>query len=104
MKVIVTRDSVAAGDDFNAPHIISFHVKDDLRLKDVFKHLAQVQYLPTVAGRGHSWQAVINERIAADFVANKRQPKFSMLLFSPITDFVIDEDFHINFRYKSARH
>lgn len=98
----MTRDSVAAGDDFDAPHLISIDVSDNSRLKDAFKHLTQIQYLPTVAGRGHSWQAVINERIAANFVANKRQPKFSILLFSPLKDFASNEVVHINFRYKPS--
>lgn len=102
MNVVVTRDSVAAGDDCDAPHVISFVASERMRVKDVFKHLARLRYLPHVAGRGHSWEALFNERKVASFVANKRRPKFSMLLFTPLTEFVIEGNVHIHLHYKSA--
>jgi hypothetical protein len=59
ISVILTRDSVCAGDDGDAPHRKRIQVK---RFVDVaaFADEAASGYLPTVAGRGHSWTCVLN--------------------------------------------
>ena len=102
MKVVVTRDSVAAGDDLDAPHPVSFEVGNAGRLNEVFKHLDRLGYLPSVAGRGHSWQVFAEKREIGKFVANRGQPEPSEFLASPLTDFAVNGELCIHFRYNSA--
>jgi hypothetical protein len=54
LTVSVTRESVAAGDDADAPHKYTFEIEGSANLRDVFNLLADRNYLASVAGRGHS--------------------------------------------------
>lgn len=101
MKVVVNRDSVAAGDDVKS-HRVSFEVDDTLQLTNLFEHIALANYLPSVSGRGHSWHVSANNRHIARFVANRRQPESSKLLAVPIADFAIEGEILIHFHYFSA--
>lgn len=104
MRVVVTRDSVAAGDDADAPHRVSFEPDCAARIGEVFKHLEQIGYLPWVDGRGHRWYASAGSQTVAEFVANRRQPEFTKLLASPLTEFAVHGELRIHFRYSSARY
>jgi hypothetical protein len=58
--VVLTRDSVCAGDDGDAPHekTITTHSFTD---PVVLARETSSGYLPSVAGIGHSWICVLNE-------------------------------------------
>jgi hypothetical protein len=70
----VERESVCMGDDVDAPHLYSFKVPCDFSLDDVFRHLAGKHYLASVAGRNHSWDAIIGKKSLAKFLASNREP------------------------------
>jgi hypothetical protein len=59
VKITLTRDSVFAGDDIDAPHewIARFHP-----FSDALAFLAQIPagYIASVRGIGHSWTAFLN--------------------------------------------
>ena len=54
MKVYLTRDSVAAGDDAEAPHDVVFSVQAEFALEKVLSSIVGLSYLPTVNG-GATW-------------------------------------------------
>ncbi|WP_143018572.1 hypothetical protein [Cupriavidus sp. YR651] len=58
MRIVVTRDSVAAGDDVNAPHRLEFSVSDCQTIDDVLRHISRLSYLPSISGGEATWSAV----------------------------------------------
>jgi hypothetical protein len=59
IQVVLTRDSVCARDDCDAPHkrtIEAFSLVDP----EAFVREVSSGYLPSVAGVGHSWTCVLN--------------------------------------------
>jgi hypothetical protein len=59
IKLAMTRSSVCAGDDCNAPHNkeIRIHSFTD---PTAFAQAVSIDYLPSVAGFGHSWTCRLN--------------------------------------------
>jgi hypothetical protein len=57
--VVLTRDSVCAGDDCDAPHEKTVEVYSFVD-PDAFTRAIAAGYLPSVAGQGHSWTCVLN--------------------------------------------
>jgi hypothetical protein len=100
--VSVERDSVCMGDDVDAPHSYSFRVSSTATLKDIFVYLSKEGYLASVAGRNHSWQAVINGQPVAVFLGNNRTPEPSALLANEVSQYAHGGCIDIQFRYTSA--
>ena len=59
ITVILTRDSVCAGDDCDAPHEKTVEVYSFID-PEAFARTISADYLPSVAGIGHSWTCVLN--------------------------------------------
>jgi hypothetical protein len=59
IPVVLTRDSVCAGDDCDAPHEKTVEVYSFVD-PEVFAREVSSGYLPSVAGVGHSWTCVLN--------------------------------------------
>jgi hypothetical protein len=59
IQVILTRDSVCAGDDCDAPHQNKVEVYSFIDPEAFVKEISG-SYLPTVAGVGHTWTCVLN--------------------------------------------
>ncbi|TRO25491.1 hypothetical protein EQ831_24635 [Pseudomonas sp. ALS1279] len=98
----VERDSVCMGDDIDAPHSYSFKLPCDASLSDVFEHLAGKRYLASVAGRNHSWEAIICNKSLAKFLANNREPEASVSLAAKLSKYEKDGVLHVHFKYNSA--
>ena len=64
MDVYVSRDSVAAGDDGDAPHgqVITF--ADDMSVEEILKGIVDSGYLPSIAGGRAAWSVVSNVPLA----------------------------------------
>ncbi len=60
ISVDMTRDSVCAGDDCDAPHEKKTEVHSFLD-PVAFAREISVGYLPSVAGVGHTWTCVLND-------------------------------------------
>lgn len=58
MKIIVTRDSVAAGDDVTAPHRRAFEFAKGTLLLDALTAISQSGYLANISGGRATWSAV----------------------------------------------
>ena len=85
MRIRLTRDSVAAADDFNPPHekIVKVHpFTDPLAL---INHIYP-QYLPNVAGVGHRWECILNGRHIATVTVNGVTPNVSEVEYQPKSD------------------
>lgn len=98
----VERDSVCMGDDVYAPHSYSFKLPEDASLGDLFKHLAGKRYLASVAGRNQSWEAIIDKKSMAKFMANNQEPEASANLSAKISKYVKEGSLHVRFKYNSA--
>ena len=59
ISVILTRDSVCAGDDCDAPHEKTVEVYSFVDT-EVFAREVSSGYLPSVAGVRHSWTCMLN--------------------------------------------
>jgi hypothetical protein len=55
MKVYVSRGSVAAGDDVNAPNARTFSFENGTSLPDMISHISRSGYLPSISGGQASW-------------------------------------------------
>jgi len=65
LKFVMTRDSVCAGDDCEAPHEQVIELPSFLDPEALARH-ATSNYLPTVAGYGHLWICILNGRKIAE--------------------------------------
>jgi hypothetical protein len=93
ISVILTRDSVCAVDDCDAPHekAIKIHSFID---PEALAREASSGYLTNVAGIGHSWICVLNNIKIAEIKTTEIQPLVHEATF--------DEKNRIHFVYKSA--
>lgn len=60
IHVVLTRDSVCAGDDCDAPHEKNVEVYSFVE-PEAFVREVSSGYLPSVAGAGHSWTCELND-------------------------------------------
>jgi hypothetical protein len=58
MNVRVTRDSVAAGDDIDAPHTRSFSFPDSLSMLQLVSAIVAERYLASIIGNKATWSVV----------------------------------------------
>jgi hypothetical protein len=82
-KLTVTRDSVAAGDDADAPHRRTVEI--DPAQKDAVSFVRHIAggYLPSVNGIGHWWSAFLNDRLIASITVTEIEAKLARLDFEP---------------------
>ena len=59
IPVVLTRDSVCAGDDCDAPHEKTVEIYSFVD-PEVFAREVSSGYLPSVAGVGHTWTCELN--------------------------------------------
>ncbi len=93
ISVILTRDSVAAGDDIDAPHEKKIKIRSFTDPVALARE-ASTNYLPNVAGTGHSWICVLNEVEIAEIKTNE--------IHSLIDEVRYGDKNNIHFIYKSA--
>ena len=90
---ILTRDSVCAGDDCDAPHekIVEAHATPDAAA--LLIELA-TGYLASVGGFGHSWECLLNGKRIAVIWADGTAKKDESVEYEEIN--------RVHFRYNSA--
>lgn len=93
LTFVMTRDSVCAGDDCDAPHERVIELPSFLDPEALARHAIQ-NYLPTVAGYGHSWVCILNGMKIAEVRHDKIHPL--------ARENVFDEKNAIYWRYISA--
>lgn len=95
ISVVVTRDSVAAGDDADAPHekTVTIHSFTD---PVMLARTLSSGYLPSIAGVGHTWTCVVNDVNVAEITISEIR---ALVKESPFT-----EKNRAHFVYHSARY
>ncbi|WP_350293003.1 hypothetical protein [uncultured Croceitalea sp.] len=79
MKVIkLTRESVAAGDDINAPHFKEIQIEEDWKIEQILNKVLNSKYLPRILG-GSTWSVAINKPIA---VISSNYPDFRIKIIA----------------------
>jgi hypothetical protein len=64
MKIYVSRSSVAAGDDVNAPNSESLSVPDGIDLREIVQGISKSGYLPEISGGRATWSVTSNVLVA----------------------------------------
>ena len=95
LEIQITRDSVCAGDDCDAPHEKTVSVNSFLDPVALASHVAS-GYLPNVSGFGHTWDCVLNGKVIAIISTKAVTPK--------VVEVVYSNENHIHFVYHSARY
>jgi hypothetical protein len=94
IQVFLTRQSVCAGDDCNAPHEKMVEIYSFVH-PEVFAREVSSGYLPPVAGVGHSWTCELNGVKIAEISHSGIR---ALVRESPFS-----EENHAHFIYNSAR-
>lgn len=89
----VTRDSVCAGDDCDAPHQKSMEVTSFTDPEVLARELS-AGYLPPVAGIGHTWDCLVNGKQIATIGCYR--------IDSLVREVALGENNEVHFRYHSA--
>lgn len=81
VPVTVTRDSVCAGDDCDAPHET---LREEYSFLDptAFARAISHSYLPSVAGVGHTWTCLLNDIRIAEISTSHIQSLISVTPFA----------------------
>jgi hypothetical protein len=93
IQVVLTRDSVCAGDDCDAPHEKQVEVYSFLD-PEAFVNAISADYLPSVAGAGHSWTCFLNKVQIAEVNS------FGIQALVPATPF--SDENRVHFAYHSS--
>jgi hypothetical protein len=93
ITIVLTRDSVCAGDDCDAPHETTITIHSFLDSEALARE-ASSGYLPSVAGIGHSWTCLLNDMKVAEIDRNGIKPL--------VREVDYGENNHIHFAYKAA--
>jgi hypothetical protein len=91
----MTRDSVCAGDDVDAPHEKTLSIYSFIEPVAFVSQFAS-DYLPQVEGVGHSWDCVLNGQVIATVKTDGIQPIVSEISYADKNE--------INFVYHPATH
>jgi len=70
----LTRDSVCAADDCDAPHEKTISVHSFLDPVALISHVS-TGYLPSIGGVGHSWDCVLNGRMIGTISQDGIKPR-----------------------------
>ena len=93
ITIELTRDSVCAGDDIDAPHGKNMSLNSIMDTEEFVARVSR-KYLPAIEGKNHRWECFMNGRIIATIEKNKIIPK--------ISDIKYMRDNKIHFKYYSA--
>ena len=93
LQIRVTRDSVCAGDDCDAPHENIVSVHSVVNPTALVSHLAS-GYLPTVSGIGHTWDCLLNGQLIASVSVGGISPRVTEVMFAEKND--------VHFAYHAA--
>src|SRR5690606_39923641 len=79
-KIKLTRESVAMGDDIDAPHFLEIDIEPNWTITEILKYISNINYLPKISGGRATWSVAINEPIA---VLTQENPKEPLLICLP---------------------
>jgi hypothetical protein len=100
MQVLLRRDSVAAGDDVDAPHDKTITVADDASIEAIITTVAQSHYLASIGGGKATWSA--NSKFPLAIIAQEwdYQPKMLSRSVIPVNKLdMVDGRLRLYFTY-----
>ncbi|WP_194768726.1 hypothetical protein [Tamlana sp. I1] len=59
-KIKLTRESVAMGDDVDAPHFLEIEIGPTWTIIEILKNIIKINYLPKISGGKATWSVAIN--------------------------------------------
>lgn len=62
--ITITRDSVAAGDDTDAPHMLIVEIEPTDTIKSALESILRLNYLPKISGGNATWSVASSQPIA----------------------------------------
>lgn len=92
----LTRDSVAMGDDMDAPHERKIDVRAYADPVELARHVCSLRYLAQVGGLGHSWSCVLNGAWIATIRGNCQR------IEAKVREVGYAEQNHLDFSYTSS--
>ena len=103
-KIKLTRESVAMGDDVNAPHFLEIEIDPNWKIIEILKQINKTNYLPKISGGKATWSVVINKPIAVLTQENLEEPLLICLPDYPCqgTKGYVEFD-HIHFNYRAQK-
>ncbi len=93
VELKMTRDSVAAGDDCNAPHEKNISIHSFLDPVALASHLSS-GYLPGINGTSHTWDCNLNNKTIAIISVDGIDSKISEINYKKTN--------HVHFVYHSS--
>lgn len=96
MKVVVTRASVAAGDDIDAPYLREFEFPDNTTIDSILRVIVRSDYLGSIDGGRATWSAVSGAVLAV--VAQQWDEPKDLFFFESDLD-IRNSVTHIHFNY-----
>lgn len=94
MEVTVSRASVSAGDDVDAPHGRRFTVADQTKLDELLSQIVGSGYLPAIHGGKSTWSVAASQPLAA-VVQEWSRPK--LLPMAQIGEAKLSNRLHFNY-------
>jgi hypothetical protein len=85
LDLVVWRDSVAAGDDADAPHEWLLRVESDASVADVVQQIATARYLASISGGEATW-IIQGDQPLAVVAQQWTEPRFVVDSEMPIRD------------------
>ncbi len=103
-NIKLTRESVAMGDDIDAPHFEEIEIQPNWTIKKILKSIIKSEYLPRISGGKATWSVAINEPIAVLTQENSESPMLICLPDYPYqgTKGFVDIE-HIHFNYHAQK-
>lgn len=103
-KIKLTRDSVAMGDDINAPHFLEIEIEATWTITEILNYIVKIDYLPKISGGKATWSVAIYEPIAILTQKNPEKPLLISRTDYPYhgTKGFVEFD-HIHFNYHAQK-
>ena len=103
-QIVLTRDSVASGDDIDAPHSKKIEVNPNWKINKILEFITTSNYLPKIKEGKATWSIAINNPIA---VFTQENPESPLLICHPEYPHQETKGFidikHIHFNYHNQQ-
>lgn len=84
MKILLTRDSVCAADDVDAPHSLTLSVADGCTVPEILEDIRRARYLPSISGGKASWVAC--SRVPMGVLAEQWKTSNPLFMAQPVQE------------------
>lgn len=99
-SLVVWRDSVAAGDDIDAPHEIKIPVEESASVADVVAKVISTRYLPRISGGRATWIVEASSQPIAVLTQQWSEPRYIVHATHPMATLVGNSGCcHMYFKY-----